>query len=76
VISQLVGHTALTWALSHASPTMVALATTTEPVIAALVTFVWMGEVPAPLVIAGSVVTLAGVVLGMIPSTPSPDEAR
>jgi drug/metabolite transporter (DMT)-like permease len=55
---------------------MVALATTTEPVIAALVTFVWMGEVPAPLVIAGSVVTLAGVVLGMIPSTPSPDEAR
>jgi drug/metabolite transporter (DMT)-like permease len=65
VISQLVGHTALTWALSHASPTMVALATTTEPVIAALVTFVWMGELPASLVIAGSVVTLAGVVLGM-----------
>ena len=65
VISQLVGHTALTWALSHASPTMVALATTTEPVIAALVTFVWMSEVPASLVIVGSIVTLAGVVLGM-----------
>lgn len=73
VISQLVGHTALTWALSHASPTMVALATTTEPVIAALVTFVWMGELPASLVIAGSVVTLAGVVLGMSGPSRAPE---
>ncbi|MFN9812782.1 MAG: EamA family transporter [Deltaproteobacteria bacterium] len=65
VVSQLVGHTALTWALSRASPTTVALATTTEPVIATLVVFVWMDERPGPHVLAGSAVILAGVTLGL-----------
>lgn len=65
VVSQLVGHTALTWALSRASPTTVALATTTEPVIATLVVFVWMDERPGPHVLAGSAVILGGVAIGM-----------
>lgn len=65
LVSQLVGHTALTWALSHTSPTAVGLATTTEPVIASLVTWAWLGEVPAPLVVLGSLATVAGVVLGL-----------
>jgi drug/metabolite transporter (DMT)-like permease len=65
VLSQLVGHTSLTWALAHASPTAVGLATTTEPVVASLVTWAWLGEVPAPLVIVGSLVTVAGVALGL-----------
>jgi len=65
LVSQLVGHTALTWALRHASPTLVALATTAEPVIASVITLVWLGELPAVLVIVGSAITLAGVVVGM-----------
>jgi drug/metabolite transporter (DMT)-like permease len=69
LVSQLVGHTALTWALEHTTPTVVALATTAEPVVASAVTLVWLGEVPAPLVIVGSAITLAGVLAGL--STPA-----
>lgn len=72
LISQLVGHTALTWATQHTTPTMVGLATTAEPVIAAIVTFVWLGEAPAGLVIVGSVITTCGVVVGVTrPHAPS-----
>ncbi|MBX7197318.1 MAG: DMT family transporter [Sandaracinaceae bacterium] len=77
LVSQLVGHTALTWALRHASPTHVALATTAEPVIAALVVFVWLGEEPGALVIAGSLVTLGGVVVGMTrPAAPVEQDTK
>lgn len=76
VISQLIGHTALTWAVSHASPALVALATTAEPVIATLVSFLWLDEHPAALVLVGSALTLLGVVTGMTaPATPAPSDA-
>jgi len=73
LISQLVGHTALTWALRHASPTLVALATTAEPVIASVITLLWLGELPAMLVIVGSAITLCGVVVGMTGRAPASD---
>jgi drug/metabolite transporter (DMT)-like permease len=71
LISQLVGHTALTWATQRTTPTVVGLATTAEPVIAAGVTFVWLGEVPTSLVLTGSALTLAGVITGMPPRSRS-----
>ncbi len=70
LISQLIGHTALTWATQHTTPTVVGLATTAEPVIAAIVTFVWLGEIPTWLVIAGSAITLLGVIVGMTGRAP------
>lgn len=72
LVSQLVGHTALTWALRHASPTLVALATTAEPVIASAITLVWLGELPSTLVLVGSAITLAGVTVGMTGRASSP----
>lgn len=71
LISQLIGHTALTWATQRTTPTIVGLATTAEPVIAAGVTFVWLGEVPTSLVLTGSALTLAGVITGMPPRSRS-----
>ncbi|MBN8616359.1 MAG: DMT family transporter, partial [Deltaproteobacteria bacterium] len=65
VVSQLIGHTALTWATQRTTPTIVGLATTAEPVIAAVVTFLWLAETPSTLVIVGSAITLLGVIVGM-----------
>lgn len=65
VVSQVVGHTALTWALRHANPTLVALATTAEPVLASILAFVWLSEIPTAWVLAGCVATLAGVLVAI-----------
>jgi len=70
VVSQLIGHTALTWATQRTTPTVVGLATTAEPVIAAIVTFLWLGETPTTLVVVGSALTLLGVIVGMTGRAP------
>lgn len=63
LLPQLVGHTALTWALRHVPPTTIGLATVAEPVGATLLAWLWLSEVPSALTLFGCAVTLASVML-------------
>ncbi|MCB9523899.1 MAG: DMT family transporter [Myxococcales bacterium] len=64
-ISQLIGHTLITWSLRHTTPTVVGLATVGEPVVATALAWLWLAEAPSGLVLLGSAVTLAAVVLAL-----------
>ena len=63
LVPQIIGHTSLTWALRHARPTMVGIATVGEPAGATALGWLWLGEVVPPVVAIGCVFTLIGVVL-------------
>lgn len=65
LLPQLVGHSALTWALRHARPTLVGMATVGEPAVASLLAWVWLGERVSPAVGAGCAVTLAAVAVAL-----------
>ena len=65
LVPQLVGHTLLTRALRRATPTVVGLATCSEPVLSTLLAIPILGERPEPFVLAGCAVTLAGVLGGV-----------
>ncbi|MDQ3034650.1 MAG: DMT family transporter [Myxococcota bacterium] len=65
LIPQLVGHTLLTRALRRATPTVVGLATCSEPVLSTLLAIPILGERPEPVVLIGCAVTLAGVLGGV-----------
>jgi hypothetical protein len=58
---QIVGHSALNWALRYLSATYVALAVLGEPIGATLLAWWVLGESPTPTVIAGGVLILAGI---------------
>ncbi len=62
LIPQLVGHTALNWALRHVSATLVSVAIVGEPVASALLAWGLFGEGFAPLQSAGFALTLTGIV--------------
>lgn len=61
----LLGHTGMNWALGHLPAFVVNLTVLGEPVGATMLAAVlpWIREVPAPLVLVGGVVVLAGVVI-------------
>jgi drug/metabolite transporter (DMT)-like permease len=63
LLPQLVGHTALTWALRHVKPTTVGLATVAEPVGATLLAWLWLHESPSAMTLAGCAITLSAVLL-------------
>lgn len=65
LVPQVIGHGALTWALEHATPTEVGLATAIEPVIATVLAWMVFAERPSALVGAGAALTLAAVVVGV-----------
>lgn len=65
LVPQLIGHTLLTSALTRATPTEVGLATAAEPVLSTLLAWVWLSELPGPLVLVGCGVALIGVVAGV-----------
>jgi len=65
LVPQLVGHTLLTWALRHARPTVVGLATVGEPVGSTALAWWIFGERVAPLVALGCAVTLGAVVFAL-----------
>lgn len=58
---QLAGHTAFNWALRYLSPAFIAIAILGEPVGAALLAFLILGERVAPLELAGFVLLLVGI---------------
>ena len=66
LVPQVIGHTALTYALRGATPTEVGLATALEPVLSTLLAWLWLSETPLGPVLAGCGVTLAGVLLGAV----------
>jgi len=63
VFAQLLGHTVFNHVLRSASPTVVSLAILLEVPGAALIAWVWLGQVPAPGVIPGAVLLLVGITL-------------
>ncbi len=65
LIPQLVGHSALTWALRHATPTTVGIATLGEPVGATLLAWAFLDEVPAAVTLVGCTLTLTAVALAI-----------
>lgn len=71
LVPHLVGHSLLTWSLRHTTPTVVGVATLGEPVGAAIVAWLWLGEVVTPLTAAGCAVTLAGVAVAVTRRRPA-----
>jgi drug/metabolite transporter (DMT)-like permease len=65
LLPQLVGHGLLTWSLRHTTPTTVGMATVGEPVGAAALGWVWLGESVSPLTAVGCLITLAAVALAL-----------
>ena len=65
VVPQLIGHTALTWALRVLPPTRVGMATVAEPVGATLLAWVWLHEGPPTLTLVGCAITLSAVLLSL-----------
>lgn len=75
VVSQLVGHSSLTWSTQWISPTLVSVAILLEPVLASAGAAVLYDEVPGALVLLGAAVLVVGVGLTTLaerPSDPTP----
>jgi drug/metabolite transporter (DMT)-like permease len=68
---QVIGHTALNAALRHLPAAVVSGSILLEPVIASALAFVLLHEAASVQTLAGSVVTLVGVLLLLRPTTPS-----
>lgn len=68
-LPQLVGHSILTWALGETTPTVVALATLGEPIGAALLAALLLGEPLTGLGLAACTLTLAAVALALTERT-------
>ena len=65
LIPQTIGHSALNWALAHASATAVSMSTRAEPVIATLVAIPVLGEVPPWTIFPGGLLLFVGVALAV-----------
>jgi len=63
LVPQLIGHTALNWALRHVSATLVSVAIVGEPVASALLAWALFGEHFAPLQLGGFALTLCGILI-------------
>lgn len=77
IVSQLVGHSSLTWSTRWISPTLVSVAILLEPVLASAGAAALFDEVPGPLVLLGAVVLVVGVAVTTLaeqPSNPTPAE--
>ena len=67
LMSQVIGHTSLNWAVRWISPTLVSLSLLFEPVVASLVGAVVFEEIPTISILLGGVIILAGVVVFLQP---------
>ena len=59
----ILGQTVYSWGLKYESPTFITVINLGEPVFGALLALVLLSEIPAPFVIAGSVIVLGGMYL-------------
>lgn len=62
---QLLGHSSFNWALAHLPAAYVAIATLGEPIGAALLAFLLLGETPSWLKTAAAALILAGILLAL-----------
>ncbi|MBN2346453.1 MAG: DMT family transporter [Candidatus Aminicenantes bacterium] len=65
LLPQLLGHSSFNWALGHLPASYVAIATLGEPVGAALLASLFLGEFPSPLKIAAAFLILTGITLAL-----------
>ncbi len=65
LIPQLLGHSSFNWALGHLGAAYVAVATLGEPIGAAILALLFLGEVPSPLKAAAAALILAGIYLAL-----------
>jgi len=65
LVPQLIGHSALNWTLGHISAHSVAIAVLGEPVLATLLTALFLGERPGAVRLLGCFLIIAGVYLGL-----------
>lgn len=65
VIPQLLGHSSFNWALAHLPAGYVAIATLGEPIGAAVLAFLFLGETPSVLKMAAAALILAGIILAL-----------
>jgi drug/metabolite transporter (DMT)-like permease len=63
LVPQIVGHTAVNWALAHVSPLVVTLAILGEPIGSSLLALAILRESPPPTALLGGAMILLGVVL-------------
>lgn len=63
LIPQLIGHSALNYAVGYLSPTIVSMTTQLEPIGSAIIAYFLFGELPLPLQIVGSLVIVTGVMI-------------
>lgn len=66
LIPQLIGHSALNYAVGYLPATLVSLVTQAEPVGSALLALVFLGEIPGAIQLIGSAVILGGVVVATV----------
>ncbi len=61
IVPQVLGHSAINWSLRYISATLVTIAVLGEPVIATLLAYFVLGEIPRPIEVVGGLVILAGI---------------
>ena len=69
LMSQVIGHTSLNWAVRWISPTLVSLSLLFEPVVASLVGAVVFREIPTIGLLLGGVIILIGIAVFLQPFT-------
>jgi drug/metabolite transporter (DMT)-like permease len=74
LVPQLIGHTILNRSLGYLPVVTVAIAILGEPVGATILAAVFLGEAPSVLEVAGGLLLLAGVYLGVRASVDTPEE--
>lgn len=71
IFPQLLAHSTYNWALRYLPATKVSITLLGEPVSAAVLAYLVLGELPSPFRIAGAVIVLFGVALTLIHTNPS-----
>lgn len=71
VVSQIVGHSSLTWSTRWISPTLVSVAILLEPVLASAGAAALYDEVPGPVVLVGAAILVVGVALTTLSERPT-----
>jgi drug/metabolite transporter (DMT)-like permease len=65
LLPQLLGHSSFNWALGHLPASYVAIATLGEPIGAAFLALLFLGEVPSTLKVAAAALILLGILLAL-----------
>jgi drug/metabolite transporter (DMT)-like permease len=59
------GHTVNNWALKYVSASIVSISLLGEPIIASILAFLILSEIPSVLTIVGGIITFTGILLAI-----------